>query len=212
MVGFVFFSYDRALHSITTTKNTNADWPCETMHTVAFIGSYGKTTSSWLARGIFEQDGELCLMVGDTEYAIAEDRLTREGDIWEPEEKDVTLDRDCSTPFHIVPYLGKYEIPPTTPDGLHLQKVLAGGADRGAESCVVELCPFLMKDQRAHTFKPEIVVFTNAYEEKSQYQGNNFDEYLERIGRVFEALDATQVAIINQDGGLIDKSCLVYLQ
>jgi len=170
------------------------------MHTVAFIGSYGKTTCSWLARGIFEQNGELCLMVGDTEYAIAEDRLTREGDIWEPEEKDITLDRDCSTPFHIVPYVGKYEIPPTTPDGLHLQKVLAGGADRGAESCVVELCPSLMKDQRAHSLKPEVVVFTNAHEERSQYQGRNFDEYLEIIGSVFESLDATQIAVINQDG------------
>jgi len=169
------------------------------MNTVAFIGSYGKTTSSWLARGIFEENEELTLMIGETEYALAEDRLTREGDMWEPEEEDVTLQRDCSVPFHIVPYAGKYELQPTTPDGLHLQKVLAGGADRGADSALVELCPTLVKDGRAAAFKPSIIVFTNADEEKAAYDGQDFDEYLERIGDYFASLDASQIAIINKD-------------
>ncbi len=48
------------------------------------------------------------LHAGTVEYAIAEDRVTAEGNIWEPQEKDVTLDRQSSTPFHITPYTGKY--------------------------------------------------------------------------------------------------------
>ena len=175
------------------------DTPASSMNTVAFIGSYGKTVSSWLARGIFEENEELTLMIGDTEYALAEDRLTREGDIWAADEEDVTLTRDCSVPFHIVPYQGKYEIPPTTPDGLHLQKVLAGGADRQAESAIVELCPSLLRDGRADAFKPNIVVFTNADEEKAMKNGDDFDEYLERIGEYFASLDASQIAVINKD-------------
>lgn len=173
--------------------------PAARMNTVAFIGSYGKTTTSWLARGVFEENEELALMVGDTEYALAEDRLTREGHVWVPEEEDVTLHRDCSVPFHIVPYRGKYELPVTTPDGLHLQKVLAGGADRGAESALVELCPSLIRDGRADSFRPQIVVFTNADEEKACLGGDDFDEYLERIGEYFAGLDLSQIAIINKD-------------
>lgn len=175
------------------------DTPAGSMNTVAFIGSYGKTVSSWLARGIFEENEELTLIVGDTEYALAEDRLTREGNIWVAEEEDVTLNRDCSVPFHIVPYMGKYEIPPTTPDGLHLQKVLAGGADRGADSAIVELCPSSLRDSRAIAFRPNIVVFTNADEEKAMKNGDDFDEYLERIGEYFASLDESQIAVINKD-------------
>ena len=175
--------------------------PATRMNTVAFVGSYGKTTSSWLTRGVFEENEELTLLVGDTEYALAEDRLTREGAIWHATEEDVTLHRDCSVPFHVVPYRGKYELPMTTPDGLHLQKVLAGGADRGAESAVVEVCPGSMRDGRcdARAFRPEIVVFTNADEEKARTGGDDFDEYLERIGEYFAGLDAGQIAIINKD-------------
>jgi len=175
------------------------DMPAASMSTVAFIGSYGKTVTSWLTRGIFEENEELTLMVGDTEYALAEDRLTREGEIWVADEEDVTLSRDCSVPFHIVPYKGKYEIPLTTPDGLHLQKVLAGGADRGAESAIIEICPSSLRDCRADALKPNVVVFTNAYEEKAMKHGDNFDDYLERIGECFASLDASQIAVINKD-------------
>ncbi len=190
---------DDVLSALSALAAEFYDQPAARMNTVAFIGSYGKTTTSWLTRGVFEENEELALMVGDTEYALAEDRLTREGDIWIAEEEDVTLHRDCSVPFHIVPYRGKYELPVTTPDGLHLQKVLAGGADRGAESALVELCPSLLRDGRADSFRPQIVVFTNADEEKACVGGDDFDEYLERIGEYFAGLDLSQIAIINKD-------------
>lgn len=190
---------DDVLSALAALAAEFYDQPAARMNTVAFIGSYGKTTTSWLARGVFEENEELALMVGDTEYALAEDRLTREGGIWVAEEEDVTLHRDCSVPFHIVPYRGKYELPVTTPDGLHLQKVLAGGADRGAESALVELCPHLLRDGRADSFRPQIVVFTNADEEKACVDGEDFDEYLERIGEYFAGMDVSQIAIINKD-------------
>jgi hypothetical protein len=46
--------------------------------------------------------------------------------------------RDCSAAFHLTPYQGKYEAPNEAPDGLEVQKLLAGMADRGAEVAVVE--------------------------------------------------------------------------
>ena len=46
--------------------------------------------------------------------------------------------RDCSAPFAICPYRGKYSVGRSTPDSLASQKLLAGMADRGATSAVIE--------------------------------------------------------------------------
>jgi hypothetical protein len=56
--------------------------------------------------------------------------------------------RDASSPFHVTPYQGKYPAVPSTPDALHLQKVLAGCADRGASTTVVECDPSTVADGR----------------------------------------------------------------
>ena len=182
-------------------------------------GSKGKTTTSWLVRGIFEEMQLVTGMVGTLEYSLAVDKMTENGDLWKPEEEDITLERsalmdrrqdagrhtickqklvsqalsfeylwcamslcsplmhtlftftyveamgfasafatsrqvcnikqsnndawfgvsrECSTAFYLTPYRGKYEPPPTTPDTLRSQMVLAGMADRGATACVYE--------------------------------------------------------------------------
>lgn len=49
--------------------------------------------------------------------------------------------RECSTPFYLAPYMGKYRTPGTTPDALAMQKLLAGMADREATACVLECDP-----------------------------------------------------------------------
>jgi UDP-N-acetylmuramyl tripeptide synthase len=56
--------------------------PGRRLRAVAFVGSRGKTTAAWLTRGLLEEGGEVVAMLGDTEAAIAEDRLTREGGLW----------------------------------------------------------------------------------------------------------------------------------
>lgn len=38
--------------------------PSRRMRTIGMVGSYGKTTSAWLARGMFEETGERCGMIG----------------------------------------------------------------------------------------------------------------------------------------------------
>jgi hypothetical protein len=45
-------------------------------------------------------------MIGTVEYAIAEDRLDEEGDLWEAREEDPAEGRECSAPFRITPYAG----------------------------------------------------------------------------------------------------------
>ena len=58
-----------------------------------FAGSIGKTTTSWLIRGIFEEWGKLTGMAGTIENAIYADKLDAEGALWTPDEPDPTLDR-----------------------------------------------------------------------------------------------------------------------
>ena len=41
-------------------------------------------------------------------------------------------------PNCLTPYCGKYEVPETLPDGLHVHKIMAGQAERGAKACVLE--------------------------------------------------------------------------
>jgi len=170
------------------------------MHTVAFVGSYGKTTSAWLTRGLLEQAEELVGMVGEIENALADTRLTLEGDIWTPDEEDPTLNRECSVLFHISPYKGKYDLPPATPDALQLQKVLAGARDRGADSALVEVCPTAAVDGRVDALRPEILVFTNVAPEKARTDLAGEDGYAERISSMFEQLDENQTGIVNLDG------------
>lgn len=59
-----------------------ADAPSRDMVTVGFTGSSGKTTVSWLVRGILEQLEQLTGMIGSLEYALAEHRMDMDGDAW----------------------------------------------------------------------------------------------------------------------------------
>ncbi len=47
-------------------------------------------------------------MMGSIEYALEETRLDIDGDIWVPDQRDTTLERDSSAPFHLAPYEGVF--------------------------------------------------------------------------------------------------------
>lgn len=88
---------------------------------MAVTGTSGKTTVSWLIRGVLEQAGQLTGMVGSIEQALAEHLMTDEGDLWEADDVDPAEGRECSSPFALVPYKGRYSVEETTPNGLRLQ-------------------------------------------------------------------------------------------
>lgn len=56
--------------------------------------------------------------------------------------------RESSTPNCLTIYSGKYEVPETMPDGLHMQKIMAGQAERKAEDCVIECTAAGLKEGR----------------------------------------------------------------
>ena len=142
-----------ALATLPALASAFYEAPSRRMRTVGMVGSFGKTTTTWLARGMFEETGERCGLVGELkgvtarhlspaggggaqgaqgdkgcwcscgggaeakgsplaawrepvaacvahtvlrcagsiEYALAEDRLTEEGELWAPDAEDVTL-------------------------------------------------------------------------------------------------------------------------
>ena len=182
------------------------DLPMQRLQTVALIGSHGKTTTAWLSRGVFEESNEVVGLIGDSEYSIGVDLLTEDGDLWVPTEHDYTLDlidddqKDYrSKPFRLMKRCGKYELPPATPDALHMQKTLAGIADRGGGTAIIEICPTLAADGRAAHLRPSILVFTNIDAAVAEADPQGSDAYIERISAMFENLDESQTAIINVD-------------
>lgn len=74
--------------------------PSKDMSVVGITGTNGKTTTSWLVRGVFEQARNKTGMIGTIEYAIAEERLTPQGGIWAPEEEDPSAELEHQ-PFQL---------------------------------------------------------------------------------------------------------------
>ena len=58
------------------------DDPSARMTCIGVTGTNGKTTTSWLIRGILEEWGHLSGMVGTLEYALAEHRLDASGEVF----------------------------------------------------------------------------------------------------------------------------------
>lgn len=59
----------------------------------AGAGSSGKTTTSWLIRGMFDELDKSAGLIGTVEYGIDEFLMDEEGDLWKRHEPDPTLRR-----------------------------------------------------------------------------------------------------------------------
>lgn len=69
-----------------------------------------------------------------------------------PSNEDALYCRESSVPNCLTPYYGKYEVPETLPDGLHVHKIMAGQADRGAAACVLECTTSGLHEGRCFPF------------------------------------------------------------
>lgn len=189
---------DNTLDALGKIAAAYYDFPSRNVDTVGIVGSYGKTTTAWLSRGVFEESDGLIGMVGSIEYAMDLNKLTREGDFWVPEEEDPTEEekRDCSAPFHLAPYLGKYGTDiPTTPDALALQALIAGMVDRGATKVLIEIETETLADGRLDAVEFNALVFTNFHEEEE-----NGAEMSAQIVNLFETKltnKAVHSAVVN---------------
>ncbi|MEW5299762.1 MAG: hypothetical protein WDW36_002742 [Sanguina aurantia] len=131
------------------------------MVTVGFTGSSGKTTVSWLVRGILEQLEQLTGMIGSLEYALAEHRMDMDGDAWVASERDPTEGRSSTQPFFLAPYRGKYRTWSNTPPGLHMQKLMEGMRGRGATAVLVEASDMALEQGWLDWTEITVGVFTN---------------------------------------------------
>ncbi|KAL0055346.1 hypothetical protein WJX82_010861 [Trebouxia sp. C0006] len=154
------------------------DNPSTKMTVVGVTGSTGKTTTSW---------------------------LIRDGDLWKRDEPDPTLQRESSVPNCLTPYCGKYEVPETLPDGLHVHKIMAGQADRGAAACVLECTTSGLQEGRCDYVDLDVAVFTNILQEKVDALGG-IAPYLDAQGSLFLKLQDPnrQRAVVNSDDPYAD--------
>jgi len=180
-----------ALHAI---GNAFYDWPSQHMFTVGVTGTNGKTTTTWLVRSVLEQMAFVVGMVGTIEYALAEDRLDDAGELWVPTERDPTVHRKSSTPYHIAPYRGKYAVPNTTPGPLSMLQLMAGMRDRGAQAAVVEASSHALSQGRLGGTDIDVAVFTNLSQDHLDFHGS-MDEYKRSKLGLFRALAAPAGAL-----------------
>ncbi|KAL3149615.1 hypothetical protein ABBQ32_002384 [Trebouxia sp. C0010 RCD-2024] len=181
------------------------DNPSTKMTVVGVTGSCGKTTTSWLIRGMFDELDKSAGLIGSVEYGIDEYLMNEEGDLWKRDEPDPTLRRESSVPYCLTPYCGKYVVPETLPDGLHVQKIMAGQADRGAAACVLECTTSGLQEGRCDYVDFDVAVFTNIAKDKVDAFGG-IQQYLDAQGSLFLKLQdhVRQRAVINSDDPYAD--------
>lgn len=125
----------------------------------------------------------------------------------EPDEADPTAERDCSAPFKISPYRGKYATLHERCPGLNVQKLLAGMAERGSKGAVVECAPMALDQGFLDAMEATVAVFTNLSSlltKASAGSAHYFDDEEEMVHammRLFTKLAdrGTQAAVVNKD-------------
>ncbi len=175
--------------------------PSSKLNTVAVTGTNGKTTTTWLVRGILEEAGFITGMIGTVEYGLAEHRLDATGEVWEPPsgaEPDPTLEMQHTLPAHIVPYVGKYEVENTTPDALRLQQIMAAMVRQGGEAVVMEASSHALELGRCDGTRFNLGIFTNLTRDHMDFH-RDMASYTEAKLKLFELVAPGGSAIVNLD-------------
>lgn len=179
------------------------DDPSRKMLTVGITGTNGKTTTSWLVRGILEEAEHLTGMVGTIEYALCNQLLSDDGQLWkdtpEGQERDIQdiIQEEWDAihfeskaaeegrvrllahalPYHVDKYQGRYSVPNTTPNALQIQQLMAGMADRGGSACVMECSSIGLDQGRCDGVDFDVAVFMNLSQDHLDYHGT-MENYL----------------------------------
>ena len=182
--------------------------PSARLLTVGITGTNGKTTTSWLVRGILEEAEHLTGMVGTIEYALCNQLLSESGELWKDtpagKERDIqeVIQEEWdqiyfetkaaeegrarllahSLPYHLDKYQGRYSVPNTTPSSLQVQQLMAGMADRGGSACVMECSSIGLDQGRCDAVDYDVAVFMNLSKEHMDYHGT-MQEYLNAKAR-----------------------------
>ena len=101
----------------------------------------------------------------------------------------------------------KVEATHTTPDPIHLNRLLADMVDTGCEYCFMEVSSHALHQKRIAGLKFTGAVFTNITQDHLDYH-KTFAEYIKAKKLLFDNLDKSAFALVNTD----DKNGMVMLQ
>ncbi|KAK3284369.1 hypothetical protein CYMTET_7977 [Cymbomonas tetramitiformis] len=174
--------------------------PSAQMTVVGITGTNGKTTTSYLVRGILDELDHKTGVIGTIAYLAGDDKLNAEGEIWEAEEEDPCKFRPCSAPGKLAPYKGRYSINNTTPDALQLQQLQFGMLQVDSTACSMEVSSHALALGRTDGVDFDVAVFTNLTQDHLDFHGT-MEEYREAKLKLFRGLHdpARHRAVVNLD-------------
>ncbi len=94
----------------------------------------------------------------------------------------------------------------TTPDPLRLAALLARAQDAGQEHCVMEVSSHALAQGRTAGVDFALGVFTNLSRDHLDYHGS-MAAYFDAKARLFEGLDASACAVLNQRDPRVEELC-----
>eukprot|EP00747_Dinoflagellata_sp_TGD_P158674 gnl/TRDRNA2_/TRDRNA2_177833_c0_seq1.p1 gnl/TRDRNA2_/TRDRNA2_177833_c0~~gnl/TRDRNA2_/TRDRNA2_177833_c0_seq1.p1 ORF type:complete len:761 (-),score=-36.13 gnl/TRDRNA2_/TRDRNA2_177833_c0_seq1:261-2543(-) len=203
--GLPILEVDDIISTMGKISSSFYSHPSRAIKVIGLVGSRGKTTTSWLIRGILEQMENFTALLSDIEYSLSEVLIDEDGMIIN--ESNIHINRDSTSPLHFTPYpTGKKCISNSTPDSLNIQRLLAGFLSRRATACVIE-CSFTGLAQGSCDYLDiDIAVHTNFIND--HYDCTlTFPEYIQTNLKIFRKLTHPnrQWAIINIDDPYAEK-------
>lgn len=86
----------------------------------------------------------------------------------------------------------------TTPDALHMQRMLRRMADKGCDACAMEVSSHALDQERVRGIAFDVAVFTNLTHDHLDYHPT-FSAYFAAKKTLFDRLDANATALFNAD-------------
>ena len=92
----------------------------------------------------------------------------------------------------------------TTPDALHVQRLLRRMADKGCDACAMEVSSHALDQERVRGIAFDVAVFTNLTHDHLDYH-STFSAYFAAKKTLFDRLDANATALFNADDPAGDR-------
>lgn len=179
--------------------------PSKNLKVLGITGTYGKTTSTWLLKSIYEK---------------AESHLSACGPVCVANATGRHAQAEMGSQLKVAPtgligtieyYIGDLRIPAqarlvhyTTPESLELQKIFADMLNKGVKTVVMEVSSHALELSRVYKTDFDIAGFTTLGRDHLDFHGS-IENYMEAKLKLFSELKGDGLAVLNKDSHVFEQ-------